>query len=119
LGNLLQEAIVSRALSIVNAGIASAQDIDTIVKSSIGRRLAFVGIFDYFDTMGWDLVYHIYQARGLDVLKILKEKIEKGELGVKTGKGFYEWTPESAEAFKQKLAKGLSEIIKSENNPSH
>ena len=36
------------------------------------------------------------------------EKVERGELGVKTGKGFYEWTPESAEALRQRVAQAFA-----------
>ncbi len=107
-GNLLQGALYEEALSIVDKGIASAQDVDAIVKSSFGRRLPVAGIFQYLDTLGWDFIYHIYRARESDIPRILEEKVEKGELGVKTGKGFYDWTPESAEAFKQRLAQALS-----------
>jgi 3-hydroxybutyryl-CoA dehydrogenase len=107
-GNLLQGALYEEALSIVDKGIASAKDVDMIVKSSFGRRLPVAGIFEYLDTLGWDFIYHIYLARDSEIPEVLKNKGEKGELGAKTGKGFYKWTPESAEAFKQKLAQALS-----------
>ncbi len=42
----------------------------------------------------------------------LKQKVERGELGIKTGKGFYEWTPESAAALKQRIAKALVAITR-------
>ncbi len=38
---------------------------------------------------------------------ILLEKVKKGELGAKTGKGFYEWTPEFTEAWRKKMIKNL------------
>ena len=37
-------------------------------------------------------------------VELFKEKMARGELGAKTGKGFYEWTPDSAEAARQKMA---------------
>ena len=43
---------------------------------------------------------------------MLKEKVEKGELGAKTRKGFYEWPPRSDEAFMQRLKQALAEISK-------
>ena len=39
--------------------------------------------------------------------KILLDKIESGNLGVKAGKGFYEWTPESTEAWRANMANSL------------
>jgi 3-hydroxybutyryl-CoA dehydrogenase len=115
-GNRLQGALFREVFSIVSKGIATPQDVDTVIKNSFGRRLAFVGPLEYFDTMGWDLILHWYPymiqeiESSTEVPHVLKEKVEKGELGVKTGKGFYEWTPESAEAYKQRLAQALAEI---------
>lgn len=117
-GNRLQGALFREAFSIVSQGIATPQDVDTVIKNSFGRRLAFVGPFEYFDTMGWDLILHWYTymihdiESSTEVPYVLKEKVEKGELGAKTGKGFYEWTQESAEVFKDRLAQALTEIRK-------
>jgi 3-hydroxybutyryl-CoA dehydrogenase len=46
------------------------------------------------------------------VLKFLQEKVDKDEVGAKTGKGFYDWTPESAAASRQKMARAFIEIEK-------
>ncbi len=45
-----------------------------------------------------------------EISPLLKEKVEKGELGVKTGKGFYDWTPESIKNLKQKIGETLIKI---------
>jgi len=45
---------------------------------------------------------------------LLLEKVEKGELGAKTGKGFYEWTPEFTEAWRKKILKGLVAFARSD-----
>jgi 3-hydroxybutyryl-CoA dehydrogenase len=47
---------------------------------------------------------------------LLLEKVKKGELGVKTGKGFYEWTPEFTEAWRKKIIKALVHFQKSEKD---
>jgi 3-hydroxybutyryl-CoA dehydrogenase len=113
IGNRLQAALVQEALSIVQKGIASPQDVDIAIKNSFGRRLAVAGVFEVFDLAGWDLVLAASQylapdtERSTDTLSLLREKVKKGKLGVKTGKGFYEWTPESAKALRQRIAQGL------------
>ena len=43
---------------------------------------------------------------------LVQEKVDKGELGAKTGKGFLDWTPESAEATRRKMANAFIEIEK-------
>ena len=53
----------------------------------------------------------------MDVIEFLEEKVDKDELGAKTGKGFYDWTKEATEATRQKIAKVFIEIEKwSENS---
>ena len=48
----------------------------------------------------------------LDVIDLVQEKVDKGELGAKTGKGFLDWTPESADATRRKMANAFIEIEK-------
>jgi 3-hydroxybutyryl-CoA dehydrogenase len=118
IGNRLQAALGREALSIVEKGIASHEDVDTVIKSSFGRRLAAAGVFEIFDIAGWDLLLAAwpYLVPDLDdspeAPALLKEKVERGEVGVRAGKGFYDWTPESAEELQQRIAKALIEIAR-------
>ena len=114
--NRLQGALLREALSMVEQGIASPQDIDTALKNSIGRRWAVAGIFEVFELAGWDLLLaamagvYPHLSNATEVSSILTEQVARGELGVKTGKGFYTWTPESAEALRHRIAHALVEI---------
>jgi 3-hydroxybutyryl-CoA dehydrogenase len=47
---------------------------------------------------------------------LLLEKVKKGELGAKTGKRFYEWTPEFTKAWRKKIIKALVHFQKSEKD---
>lgn len=113
IGNRLQAALLREALWLVQDGVATAQDVDTVISSSIGRRWAIAGVFEIFDLGGWDVVRsaatHIVAdlESSAELPPILREKVERGELGVKSGKGFYEWTPESAKAAQERLVTGL------------
>ena len=116
--NRLQMALTREALSLVEKGIVSPQDVDTIIKNGIGRRWAVAGVFEVWELAGWDLIETMASwlypdldaSRG--VQEILQEKVRSGELGVKTGKGFYDWTPESADALRERIAHALVEIAK-------
>jgi 3-hydroxybutyryl-CoA dehydrogenase len=111
--NRLQGALLREALWLVEQGVASPQDIDVALRNSIGRRWAVAGVFEIFELAGWDLLASItaglfpHLATTTETPKILRDKIVRGELGVKTGKGFYEWTPESAEALRRRIAQAL------------
>ena len=73
-------------------------------------------MFEIFEIAGWDLVLaaHPYLVPALEssteIPALLKERVERGELGVKTGKGFYEWPPEAAAALRQRIGRMLVEI---------
>jgi 3-hydroxybutyryl-CoA dehydrogenase len=103
IGNRLQLALLREALHIVESGIASKEAVDTAVKYGIGRRLGVMGPLETSDLGGLDIFYNIstYLLQDLcnstGVASSLKEAIEKGTLGAKTGCGLYEWTPESLE----------------------
>jgi 3-hydroxybutyryl-CoA dehydrogenase len=114
IANRLQFALQREALHIVEQGIASAQDVDVAVKDGFGRRLAVAGPFEIAEPIGWDLELRIQQyllphlANSPEPSRLLVDKVERGELGVKSGQGFYAWTPESAQAFRTRMAEALA-----------
>jgi 3-hydroxybutyryl-CoA dehydrogenase len=117
--NRLQAALGREAYYIVEQGIASPQDVDTVIKDSFGRRLSVVGMIELMELIaGYDLSLiacnnmfpHLCSAT--EAPSIVKELVEKGNLGAKTGQGFYSWTPESADAFREKIMTALIEIAK-------
>jgi 3-hydroxybutyryl-CoA dehydrogenase len=111
--NRLQAALTREATALVEDGVAEPQDIDTVVKYGFGRRLAVAGPFEIWEQIGWDLVSTIATELFAEIStstgpsKLFDEKIARGELGVKTGKGFYDWTPESAEALRLRIGRAL------------
>ena len=116
--NRLQMALTREALSLVEKGVVSPKDIDTIIKNGIGRRWAVAGVFEVWELAGWDLIETMaaWLYPDLDdshgVQEILRDKVGAGQLGVKTGEGFYDWTPESADALRERIAHALVEIAK-------
>jgi 3-hydroxybutyryl-CoA dehydrogenase len=122
-GNRLQMALLREALAIVDAGIATPQDVDTIIKSSFGRRLAVAGVFEVFEAAGWDLTLAVASQlfpaidRSPEPPQSLRDKVARGELGLKVGKGFYEWTPEEAAALRRRIGEGLAAIARLSDGP--
>jgi len=98
LGNRLQSAVLREAIHIIREGIATAEDIDLAVKNGFGLRLPVWGVLEHADAVGLDLVKAV-QDYVLPALRndtnadpLLKEKVQEGHLGAKTGRGFYDWT---------------------------
>lgn len=113
LANRLQHALWREAISIVENGIADAAEVDIAVKNSFGLRLPVLGPMENADLAGTDLTLaiHNYVLKHIEdshePSPILKEKVEKGDLGLKTGKGFQEWPAERATALRTGLVNYL------------
>ncbi len=96
--NRLQLAVLREALSMVEQGVVSPEGIDDVMKYGLGFRWACIGPLETVDFGGIDTFYHIaeYLMPDLEdshaVPALLKEHYDKGELGVKAGKGFYEYS---------------------------
>lgn len=97
LGNRIQHAMIRECINIVAEGIASPEDVDLAVKAGFGLRTPVYGVFEHADMVGLDLVKSIQDYVNSDLsgaqeaLPVHTAKVEAGELGVKTGKGFLEW----------------------------
>ena len=114
IANRLQLVLWREAFNIVQRGIASPQDVDKAVRNSFGRRLGIAGPFEIFEhNDGYDLTLQCekYMLPDMDTspdpYPLLLEKVAKGELGAKSGKGFYEWTPEFTQAWRRKMLNNL------------
>ena len=113
-GNRLQHALKREAIALVSAGVATAETVDLVVRYGFGRRLALVGPLEQADLGGLDLTMAIHEVLmpDLDVTRaphpMLAALVERGDLGAKTGSGFYEWRPGAAERRRAEIADGLA-----------
>lgn len=115
--NRLQHALWREAFSIVEHGIADAATVDEAVKMSFGLRLPVLAPMENADLIGTDLSLSIhnyilkYLENSGEPSKLLKELVEKGKLGFKTGKGFQEWTSQQINQSRQNLTEYLIKVI--------
>ena len=97
IANRLQHALAREAMSLVEKGVASAEDVDTVVKTSIAVRMLFTGPIEQRDFNGLDTHLSIAEYLYKDLegsttpLAYLKDRVAAGDYGIKTGKGFYDW----------------------------
>jgi 3-hydroxybutyryl-CoA dehydrogenase len=116
--NRIQTAMFREILFLLEQGVAKAEDIDAGVKGSFGLRLAVVGPLETVDMAGLDI-----WSKGVEYLfpfldgstgipDLIKEKIERREFGLKTGKGFFQYgsndAPSPSERIKNRDRKLLS-----------
>jgi len=118
LGNRLQGALIREAIHIVQEGIADAEDVDLAAKCGFGIRLPVYGIFEHQDIVGLDMVLSIsdYVSKDLcnkpEAPRLLKEKVARGELGAKTGRGFYDWSRKDADAVRARRDRFVLAVLK-------
>ena len=118
IGNRLQHALWREAMSLVEKGICSADAVDTVIKSSFGRRLAVLGPLENADLIGTDLSLDIHENVLFDLesrrepLPVLRRLVEAAKLGMKSGEGFRKWKPGDAQATQARVAAYLREIEK-------
>jgi 3-hydroxybutyryl-CoA dehydrogenase len=116
--NRLQHALWREALSIVENGIADAATVDECIRYSFGLRLPVLAPLENMDMVGTDLTLNIHQylfkylENSSEPSALLRDKVQKQELGFKTGKGFFDWDNETIEASQKKLMKHLIASLK-------
>jgi 3-hydroxybutyryl-CoA dehydrogenase len=117
-GNRLHHALWREAISIVENGIADPAMVDEVIKYGFGIRLPVLGPLENADMIGLDLTLAIHNYilkhidRSPEPSPLLRQKVEKGQLGFKTGEGFQKWTPEAAEQSRRNLLEYLLKWVK-------
>ena len=114
----LSGALLREAGSMVDQGISTPEDIDFLLKSVVGVRYGLAGIFELGDIPGWELLVEnlpsLFESleSSKSVPKIFQEKKDSGNFGIKSGRGFYEWSPGSISALQRRMALGLIQTRK-------
>jgi 3-hydroxyacyl-CoA dehydrogenase len=116
--NRILYAIMREAVDLVDRGIIDADGMDRCVRWGIGYKLAVIGPMELLDMAGLD----IYQAVGSylnqdlsnsrDVSKTITQRTAEGKLGMKTGGGLYEYTPERIDQLRAERARKLVAVRK-------
>jgi 3-hydroxybutyryl-CoA dehydrogenase len=95
--NRLQAALMREVWSLWQQGIASAEDIDLMMKASLGFRWAAIGPLETADLGGLDIFYKV-MGRLFKVIsdsheppEELRKMVEAGKLGLKSGQGFFDY----------------------------
>jgi 3-hydroxyacyl-CoA dehydrogenase len=116
--NRILYAIMRECLDLVDRGIIDPEGLDLNVRWGIGYKLAVIGPMELLDMAGLD----IYNAVGSylnqdlstsgEVSSTIRGLIDQGRLGMKTGGGIYDYTPEQIDQLRAKRAAKLVAVRK-------
>jgi 3-hydroxybutyryl-CoA dehydrogenase len=104
----LQALVMNEAARLVEEGVATAEDIDLATRYGMGLRFAAIGVVEFIDFGGCDILHHASRemAGSIDAGRytapaIVERMIEQGRLGLKSGSGFYDYAGRDVQAYRR------------------
>lgn len=122
LANRIFQAIIRESVNIVASGLASAEDVDKAISYGMAMRFPAWGPLTHLDAIGLDLGLSVQNTILPNIStekegnKYLKELVENGNIGVKSGIGFFDWNKRSIEEAIRKRDQFIVEAVKIMNN---
>ena len=124
IGPRLQVLLMNEAVRLVEEGVATPEDVDKAFKAGMGFRYGSIGIFEFIDWGGVDVLHRasgfMATALGDDrfkAAKLVDEKVAKNELGPKTGRGFFDYAGEKRDAFETEKVRSLLRHLTRQRTP--
>jgi 3-hydroxybutyryl-CoA dehydrogenase len=121
IGPRLQVLLMNEAVRLVEEGVATPDEVDRAFRAGLGFRYASVGIFEFIDWGGVDILYrasrYMTEALGDERFKparLVEQKMAWNELGPKTGRGFFDYAGDRREAFETEKVRALLRRLRTE-----
>jgi len=106
----LQAAAMNEAARLVEEGVATPEDIDKAVRAGFGPRYTAMGLCEFIDYGGLDILYYASRsmARALDAPRyeppeLIRRLMEEGKRGAREGQGLYDWRGRDLPAYQREL----------------
>lgn len=116
--NRLQHAILNEAYWMIEEGIVTPEDVDNFAKWMFGPRMCVTGMLEQKDISGLQTNAIVQQQLvptlhlSGKVSRTILDKIENGDLGVKTGRGFYDWRDRDVPEHKRRTEAKLAALMR-------
>jgi 3-hydroxybutyryl-CoA dehydrogenase len=115
----IQALAMNEAARMVEEGVASPEDIDKAIKYGFGLRFATLGMLEFIDWGGGDILYHASRyltgALGDDryaAPDIVERNMAEGRIGLKTGKGFLDYESLDLEAYRRERLSAFVALLR-------
>jgi 3-hydroxyacyl-CoA dehydrogenase len=120
--NRIQQGVAREAFSLMEQGIADPEDIETALKFGPAFRYATTGQLEVADMGGLDIwctvgdnLLSVMDNRQ-EASPILRQKVEEGKLGMKSGEGFFKYPADQVQEIKNAFQKKLIIQLKASQN---
>jgi 3-hydroxybutyryl-CoA dehydrogenase len=114
-GNRLQHALRREALGLIDAGVCSPGEVDAVAREVLAPRLAALGLIAQADLAGLDAVVAMQEAldphleSGAEPARGLRIRVAFGQLGAKSGSGYFDWNDARRASVERRLATALDD----------
>lgn len=125
LANRVFQAIIRESIDIVASGLASAEDVDTAISCGMAMRFPVWGPLKHLDAIGLELGRSVQDTvlpsicADRTASPYIRQLVEQGDLGAKTGKGFYDWSQRSIDGDMKKRDAFIIEAVKAVERVEH
>jgi 3-hydroxybutyryl-CoA dehydrogenase len=115
--NRLQHAILHEAYHLLESGIATAEMIDGVAKHLLGPRMCITGLIEQKDLAGLEM--HAQAQRSIVPTlshtgvpnPLLQGMVARGDVGVRSGRGFYDWHGRDTAAVQRRANERLQRLL--------
>jgi 3-hydroxybutyryl-CoA dehydrogenase len=115
--NRLQHSILHEAYHLLESGIATAEMIDGVAKHLLGPRMCITGLIEQKDLAGLEM--HAQAQRSIVPTlnhtgvpnPVLQEMVARGDVGIRSGRGFYDWSGRDTAAAQRRAGTRLQALL--------
>lgn len=115
----LQALVMNEAARLVEEGVASAEQIDLATRLGFGMRYAAMGVLEFVDFGGVDILHHAnrYLAQHVSAQRFAQPEVvntlmRDGHTGLRAAQGFYDWRTADVDAYRDQVLKRFTEMLR-------
>jgi 3-hydroxybutyryl-CoA dehydrogenase len=115
----IQALAMNEAARMVEEGVASAEDIDKAIRYGFGFRYAVMGLLEFIDWGGGDILYYASRylegALGSDRYRapeVISRNMHEGRIGMRTGAGFLDYSGLDVEKYREQRLAALVDLLR-------
>lgn len=125
IGSRVQAAAMNEAVRIYEDGVASADEIDRALRTGVGFRMAAMGLVEFVDLGGVDILYHVDEylreelGERFDPPESVVDLMDAGERGARDGRGYYDFADADVDAMREERYERLLALLDDVAEPEH